>query len=421
MLLIAATAAAPLWFVRFDEPTLPLRVCKGLAKAGSLCGTVLIVWQFLLGIRSLAGRALVDLIWVLKLHKTIGKYALFLIALHPLFITVYYLDVKGINPLLLQGGRPFGGYVALGQLAFLLLVLIVVTSVFLRERLSARAWYGFHLTGYLALPLALVHGYPIGMTIGRTGLRAPWEGMAAGVAVLYLFRILCRFGLLSGRHTISEVERVGPGTVKITARPEGRRIEPRLGQFVYLRWGRSGLARPFTVSHYDPGSGNLSVTVKAMGGVSTRLQSIAPGQTVYVEGPYGVFSQAARESDRPMVMIAGGIGITPFMRLFEELACDPSRELHLFYGNRRTHEIIYRKELESVRADTVIHVLSDDPNYPGETGFITTGLLRKYLPRELAAYEFLICGPPAMTRKLEDALAAESVPPRQIHHELFSY
>ncbi len=77
--------------------------------------------------------------------------------------------------------------------------------------------------------------------------------------------------------------------------------------------------------------------------------------------------------------------------------------------------------LEDVERVDVIHVLSHDPHYPGETGYITTDLLKNYLPEELTAYEILICGPPVMIRKLEAPLAEEDVPPDQIHHELFEY
>jgi NAD(P)H-flavin reductase len=130
---------------------------------------------------------------------------------------------------------------------------------------------------------------------------------------------------------------------------------------------------------------------------------------------------AALQTDRPVVMVAGGIGITPFRRIFQELAYEPNREVHLFYGNRRRNEIVYEEELDNVETVTVTHVISDDPDHPGETGFITTDLMRTYLQRELTEYEFLICGPPAMTVKLESALEGEGVPAGQIHHELFSY
>ncbi len=424
ILLIGAvllTSLVPLAFVRFNEPTPTLQIYKGLAKTGALCGTVLFAWQFLLGFRQAVGKVMRDLLWVLGMHKTIGRYALFLVALHPIFITLYYLDKKGFNPLLLQGDWPFRGFVLLGQIAFAVFLVIVVTSVFFRERLSLRAWYLTHLTSYLALPLVLVHSLPIGMTVGETGLGHVWWGLAGILALFYVFRILCWLTFFSRKHVVDEVEQVGPDVVKITARPLAGRMQPELGQFIYFRRGFWGPTRPFTVSHYEPDCGCISVTVKALGRATTQFQEIEPGETVYIDGPYGVFAHAALQSERPLVMIAGGIGITPFRRIFEELAYEPGREVHLFYGNKSANEIVYEEELNDVETITVIHVISHDPHYPGETGFITIDLLRKHLQRDLPEYEFLLCGPPVMVSKLGTGLAEAHVPEQQIHHEMFSY
>ncbi len=421
IIVIAVTAALPMYFVRFNEPTPALQVFKFFAKAGSLCGTVLIVWQFLLGFRAIAGRFLQDLIWVLNLHKSVGKYALILIALHPVFITLYYVVKKGSNPLLLEGGRPFSGYVLLGEIAFGLFVVIVVTSVFLRKRISFSTWYGFHLSSYVALPLVFVHSIPVGMTLNASGLYYVWVGLLVLVAGLFVLRFLFRLGIFSFPYEVSMVENVGPCVVKISSRPLAGKIRPKTGQFIYFRRGVRGAVRPFTVSHYDGESGELSITVKALGKTTTSLQSIKTGEKVYIQGPYGVFSHAAIQNNSPLVMIAGGIGITPFVRLFEELAHEPGRELHLFYGNKNADSIVYKSELDNVEHVNVIHVLSEEPGYTGEKGFVTTDLLKRYLKQPLVEYEFLICGPPVMTSKLKKALAKEDVPQAQIHHELFSY
>jgi NAD(P)H-flavin reductase len=178
--------------------------------------------------------------------------------------------------------------------------------------------------------------------------------------------------------------------------------------------------RPFTVSHYDKESGEISVTVKAIGKTTGNLQNTQAGDTVYIDGPYGVFSRTALQSDKPIVMVAGGIGITPFTQLFEELAYEPDREVHLFYGNRNKQEIVYKEEFENADHVNTVHVLSEEDDYEMETGFVRTELISKYVG-DLRRYEFLICGPPPMITKLEAALLEAGVPDEQIHHELFGY
>jgi len=421
IVVIAVTSLFPLVFVRLDEPTVGLNVYKLLAKVGSLSGSMLIVWQFLLGHRATVGKAVIDLLWVLNLHKTIGKYILLLIVLHPIFITIYYIIKEGINPLALQTGLAFDTYVPLGMIALGIFVFVVATSLWLRSRLTFQNWYTMHLSTYLALPLVFVHSLPIGQTIENTGLGIFWRVLLVAVVAFALYRLICRFGLGIRMHVVTQVREVGSEVTEITARPEGPKLTPAIGQFVYFRRGLHGAIRPFTVSLYDPETGDLSVTVKAQGTTTTDLQSTEPGERVYIDGPYGVFSREALQTDRPLAMIAGGIGITPFLRLCQELAPRGDRGLFLFYGNRRKDEIIYKDEFEEMERVRLVHVLSDEPDYEGETGFITPELLRKHLQRDLKDHEFLICGPPEMTIKLESGLGGEGVPADQIHHELFSY
>lgn len=418
---IVITAAAPLFYVRWNEPIAALQAIKMLAKTGALCGTLLAVWQLLLGFRQLAGRVLNDLIWVLNSHKTIGRWVLYLIALHPVFITIYYLIKKGYNPLFLEGDFPFTGYVALGMAAILLFLTVVITSVYFRDKMRWKTWFGVHVTSYLAVSLVFIHSLPIGMTVGETGLGPVWWALSGVVAAVLVFRCAFRLGAFTFRHEVSEVKQVGPEVAKISLMPAGRRVNPQPGQFVYIRRGIWGSARPFTASHYEESTGELAVTIKAMGPTTKKFHQMKPGDTVYVDGPYGVFGREALRSDKPIVMIAGGIGITPFPRLIRAFKERPRDEIVLFFGNKITEEIVFEKELERIEGLRVVHVISHDPDYPGETGFITVEIINRHLDRPLPEHEFLICGPPIMTQKLEAALHGKNVPDAQIHHELFSY
>jgi predicted ferric reductase len=421
LMLLAATTVVPLLFIQFDEPTSQLQAYKLLAKLGSLAGAVLMCWQFLLGFRGAVARWVPDYLWLLKVHRAIGKYILLLVLLHPVFITLYYLEKHHRNVLLLDLKPPADLFVLLGMIALLLLLDIVVTGLFRQSFKSYSLWYSIHLSSYIMLPLVFVHSFPIGMTVRKTGLWYLWWGLAAALVAFILLRLFVKLGWLAQKHVVSEVVQVGPQVTRIAMRPVNGKLAPETGQFIYLRWGIWGGSRPFTVSHYDRASGEIAVTVKALGKTTSRLQTIRPGETMYIEGPYGIFTRAALATGRPLVMIAGGIGITPFLRLFEELAYEPGRELHLFYGNKYTGEIVYKEEIEDHEHVKIIHVLSHEADYPGERGFITMGLLRKYLERELREYEFLLCGPPVMTEKLRESLAGETVPAEQIHFEFFSY
>lgn len=422
--LIAVTSVLPVFYVRLNEPEAILNVYKLAAKVGSICGTMLIAWQVLLGYRGFAGKVLPDLLWVQAVHKKIGRYVMFLIALHPVFITFYYIEKNNPNPLLLQGGLQLAGWVAVGMAAFLIFLFVVAVSVFWRDKISYTAWYNTHLTAYLALPMIFVHSFPIGQTLETTGLRTFWQLLLAAVAAVYILRFLKWLGLGTGQYVVSEIEHLGTQMVRITVSCRKNPVVPQTGQFIYFRRGLWSQGRPYTVSEYDEQTGSLSISVKAMGRSSTGLLSIQPGEKVFIEGPYGVFLKEAIESHRPLVMIAGGIGITPFYRLLDEFAGEADREMHLFYGNKHVSDIAYRHEIDEVKEQQkpvkVTHVISEQEQFEGETGFITVDVLKKYLQRALADYEYLLCGPPVMIEKIIAQLRAAGIGPSHIHTELFS-
>lgn len=420
---IAVTAAMPAFFIQLDEPSGTLNAWKLLAKIGSLCGTVLMFWQFLLGYRQLASRWVAcDYLWALRVHKLLGVAAVALILLHPLFITPYYLRKKDLWLLLRDLPWPLSVLVPCGIAALLILLTIAVTSTLLRRHIGKRAWYLTHLSSYVLLPLVFVHGYPIGITLGETGLRYVWHGLFVLTGALYLFRLLARSGMFSSVYEVTWTDHVTEDVVELCMQPAARPIRPAGGQFAFFRRGLWQPTRPFTVSRYDETSGELCITVKALGRTTGKLQNVQVGERFLVDGPYGVFGQAALASPRPVVMLAGGIGITPFRRLVRELERQPDREAFLFYGNQYEEDIAHREEIEGARHVDVIHVLSGEEEHEYlEVGFITIELLEKYLEHDLSHYEFLLCGPPVMVEKLESGLRADGIPRRQIHHELFSY
>jgi len=421
--LIAGTSLVPLFYVRMNEPTFSLNLFKLLAKTGSLCGTLLLFWQFLLGYRQAVARWVTsDYLWVIQLHRRLGIGAICLIALHPVLIIPYYRIKPGLQPLLTVLPEPLNLFVPLGIQAFVLLLLIAVSSTVLRSRLSPRLWFSIHLTSYAVLPLVYIHGFPIGMTLQETGLSKIWIILFVLTSIFFVFRILGRFGVSDSRYEVVRVTPEGKNTVEIAMKPLRRPLRPGSAQFAFFRRGIFSPARPFTVSKYEEESGELSITVKASGRISGQLQTVEATERFWVDGPYGVFGREAFCTSRPVVMLAGGIGMTPFRRMITELENLPDREAYLFYGTLNEEEIAHRDEMEETEQVDVIHVLSGTPEHEEfETGRITIDLIRKYLDKRLVDCEYFLCGPPPMVTKLEASLLEKGVPGKQIHHELFSF
>ena len=155
--------------------------------------------------------------------------------------------------------------------------------------------------------------------------------------------------------------------------------------------------------------------------IGSQLQLRAPGGHFYLD-----------RSDAPVVLIGGGIGITPMLSMLNWcLTAQPGRELWLFYGVRNRAELVMPAHLQALaarHANFHLHLCLSNPQ-PGEAGAhqpgpvqhhhsrVDVALLRRLLP--LKPYHFYICGPTPMLQSLVPALEDWGVPDGRIHFEAF--
>jgi ferredoxin-NADP reductase len=153
---------------------------------------------------------------------------------------------------------------------------------------------------------------------------------------------------------------------------------------------------------------------------------ISIGSLLQVRAPTGHFY--INNSDEPVVLICGGIGITPMLSMLNAcLAQRPEREVWLFYGVRNSSELIMKSHLSALaKAHNNFHlwicasnplaedVIGRDHKYRGR---VDINLLRTQLP--LKSYHYYICGPAPMLESIVPALEEWGVPEARIHYEAF--
>ena len=151
------------------------------------------------------------------------------------------------------------------------------------------------------------------------------------------------------------------------------------------------------------------------------------GDILRVKAPAGHFF-IDTDPNVPVVLIGGGIGITPMMSMLRWcIANQPQRPVHLYYGLRNSDEHAFKSTLEDMAASHLalrLHVvysrplaadvLGRDYQHPGH---VDVELLRQTLPH--GRHQFYVCGPPAMMQTLVPALAEWGVPVADIHYEAF--
>src|SRR5206468_4705463 len=140
-----------------------------------------------------------------------------------------------------------------------------------------------------------------------------------------VFRLLAPLaGAFRYRLRVAEVVDEGPGVVSLRVTGRGlERLRAEAGQFFLWRFltrDRWWTSHPFSLSAAPDGR-SLRITVKALGDHSAKLATVPVGTRVLAEGPFGVFTEAARRRER-VLLVAGGIGITPIRALLEQVRGD---------------------------------------------------------------------------------------------------
>lgn len=214
----------------------------------------------------------------------------------------------------------------------------------------------------------------------------------------------------------------------------------RPGQFLTFHLDLPGEAKPLVRCYSlsdQAGPAHYRVSIKrvpaAAPGLPPGLSSnhfhdhVQVGDLLAVKAPSGHFFLDV-DSDAPVVLIAGGIGITPiYSMLAAALAARPGREVWLFYGVRDGAEMVFRTPLAELAArhpGLHLHVCFSRPRPQDveggdyrHAGRVDIERLRLELP--LKPFHFYVCGPTPMMETLVPALADWGVPEARIHYEAF--
>jgi predicted ferric reductase len=288
-----------------------------------------------------------------------------------------------------------------------------------RRRLRYETWYYLHLYTYLAIALAFSHQFADGTTfLSNLAARFWWSAMYLTVAALIAWYRLAVPLLSFARHGfhVIGVKQEGPGVVSVYIggdRLDELGAEP--GQFFRWRFLTRSMwwsSHPYSLSA-APGEDVLRITAKDLGDHSAALAQLRPGTRVVAEGPYGAFR--APRPGRGVVLLAGGVGITPLRALFATLP----GPVTLIYRARNPRDVVFREELDAIAAarGAIVHyVIGSRAEMGGDP--LSPRVLRSLAPA-LDAQDVYVCGPPGMTSAAVKALRAAGVPKRSIHHESF--
>jgi ferredoxin-NADP reductase len=192
----------------------------------------------------------------------------------------------------------------------------------------------------------------------------------------------------------------------------------KAGQFAEIAWvdpietDAEGNARAFSIAS-APHEEHLVFTTRLRDTAFKRVLQKAPlGTLAKLEGPFGDLTLHNNVS-RPAILLAGGIGITPFRSIIRRAAHEKlPHKLFLFYANRRPEDAPFLEELSDVETEntnfvfvpTMTAVSRLQRAWTGETGHFSPEMLTRHLTKIASAGAhtarpiYYVAGPPAMVK-----------------------
>ena len=358
-------------------------------------------------------------------HRKLGPWSLYLVGLHVLFILLSSAGQDGVM-LAVEMWRMLNSIAWMwpALAGFILMILAGVTSYKkARAKMSYETWWIIHVYTYLAIAVSFMHQVLNGqMFVGHPLNRLYWTML---YVLMALAIVVYRFGIplvRSLRHNLV-VDRVvveGPGIISVIMR--GRklhRLAAEGGQFFgwrFLTRGHFLMSHPYSLSA-APTENYLRITIKDLGDHSRSVAFLKPGTRVFVEGPYGAFT-AGRATQPHVVMIGGGVGITPIRALMDEFR--NGVQLDVIYRASSDADLFLKEELDylvdkSNGSMRVHYLVGSRREHP-----MDAKSLKGLVPR-IADSDIYICGPGPLVETVKQAAEDLGVPKNRFHAEAFAF
>jgi predicted ferric reductase len=349
---------------------------------------------------------------IIKFQRKFSYFVAFFVIFHPIF---FILSTKSVSGFLI----PNFTYVPLtvGIIAMYIFIGIMIASK-LYKRISYRVWQYIHILTYVLFFFALYHG----LNGGSTSVYLPIYYTAAWMIIIGIiyrtqYKIRAR---KTSQFLVKSITMETHDTFTLTV--DGHK-DFVAGQFFFLRLNKNRLyaRHPFTVSG-KPGD-DLSFTIKLAGRFTQTAKELKIGDEILIDGPFGNFIP---KTEKDLVFIAGGVGITPFMSILRDhINKNIDQNITLIYGSRTEADIIFKKEIDTIDKPWFkkVYLLSlvEESTLMSpdcEKGFICNDVLNRYVS-DVKNSLYHICGPEIMKNNTKKLLKKKGVSGGQVFVEDF--
>ncbi len=281
----------------------------------------------------------------------------------------------------------------------------------IRKHLRYEIWYFIHFTLYIAIILVFDHQIQNGQDFANPYVLNYWKILfyATFINIIYYRFIKPTYRSLRYGFRVDGLKmKTGDVcSVYITGR-NLEKLRASAGQFVIVRFLAKDFlweAHPFSLSEM-PNGRRLRLSIKASGDFTKKIPTLPIDTKILLEGPLGRFT-ADRAQNNKVLLIAGGIGITPLRALFEEFTIKGT-DVKLIYAARSIQDFALKDELDKL--GKVFYT----------TERLTPGFIKNNVHDVISRFIYL-CGPPPMIQIVREQLTSIGVPSHSILYEKFQF
>lgn len=213
--------------------------------------------------------------------------------------------------------------------------------------------------------------------------------------------------------------------LRLDAGAAGRQLDFLPGQYARLQVPGSDCRRAYSFANRPNPQNHLQFLIRLLpgGAMSDYLrQGCRVGDEIRFEAPLGTFY--LRQVERPLLLVAGGTGLSAFLGMLDELAergCE--RPVHLYYGVRRADDLCELQRIagyaERLPGFRFVPVLSEaDADWDGRRGYLHEHFDAARLRDE--AFDLYLCGPPPMVEAVRQRLREHSLEHLRLYLEKFT-
>ena len=426
LLVIAGAASIPFFF-ESSSILYKFGVDRILLLAGQVMGLVagcLILIQVILAARLKFLDRIFGLDRLFAYHRLSGIILAALVIIHPL--AIFIADDRISIPLQWRYWPEF-----VGLFLMLLVVVMAVTSQWRQGlRLAFNRWWPIHRWAAIVAVFAFgLHVLSINDTFKQ---RLPQMMAIAALILCGLFFLWIRTRTIRNRRKplrIAAIEDAAVDAVCLKMVADDAHLPTYLpGQFGFITLLPNAVSseeHPFTIASSPTAADGLEIIVRTTGDWTVQLKQLQPQKRVLLDGPYGLFSHLRVAEKEEIIMIAGGIGITPMLSMLRYMADrDDPRKITLIWSNQSPAHIalphVFEKLAVQLKGLRIVHVITQAPEYEGEQGRLDRSMLKRLLSDCSRTASVFVCGPDQMMKAVRSFLVTLGFERQKVFMERFS-